>query len=173
MGFTEWLFETGFTLLQSVGIIGGLWYAARSFRMDARVRRVGNLLEIIEHHRQIWSQLYVRPKLARVRDESPDLKKYPITIEEELFVTQVILHLSGVFEATREGVIYPFDGATEDIREFFSRPIPNEVWCRKRIFQNRSFVRFLDQILEGPGPGVLATETPRPKESSKAGMLIK
>lgn len=147
MGFTEWLLDTGFTLLQSVGIIGSLWYAARSFRMDARVRRVGNLLEIINHHRQVWSELYTRPEIARVLDPHPDLEKTPVTPEEELFATQVILHLSGVFEATREGLIRPFDGAERDIRNFFSNPIPLEVWCKKRAFQNLDFVEYLEQFL--------------------------
>ena len=144
MLITAWLSENWFTLLQSTGIIGSLWYAARSFRFDARVRRAGNLIEIIRHHREIWSRLYTRPELARIRDPYPALEMQPITIEEELFVSQVILHLSGVFQATKEGVIVPLEGAEADIRRFFSKPIPLEIWRRRRRFQNGDFVNYVE-----------------------------
>ncbi len=147
MQITPWLSENWFTLLQSFGIIGGLWYAARSFRFDARVRRVGNLIEIVRHHREIWSRLYTNPELARIREPNPNLTKQPITLEEELFATQVILHLSGVFQATMEGVIDPLEGAEADIRRFFSKPIPEEIWRRRRQFQNSDFVKYVESTI--------------------------
>jgi len=149
MGFTSWLAENWFTLLQSTGIVGSLWYAAQSFRLDAKVRRVSNHFEIIEHHRRIWSQLYFRPELSRVRETDPDMKSKPISVEEELFVAQVIFHIGVVFEATKEGVIHPFDGAEEDIRQFFSKPIPWKVWNRKRAYQDCEFVEFIERIING------------------------
>jgi hypothetical protein len=147
MKFTAWLMENWFDLFQSAGILGSLWLAGRSFRFDGKVRRVTNLFEIAEHHRQIWSNFYARPDLARVRDPDPDLRKKPITIEEELFVTQAILHVSGVFQATKEGVIEPIDGMEADIRNFFRKPIPEEVWRRRREFQDLDFVRFVERLL--------------------------
>ena len=147
MGLTTWISENWFTFLQSVGIVGSLWYAAQSFRLDARVRRIGNLFQIIDHHRQIWSQLYRQPELARVRESSPDLAKKPITVQEELFVTHVIFHLSAVFEASRLQVIEPFEGMEEDLRAFFSKPIPSMVWDERKSFQNRLFRESIDQIL--------------------------
>jgi len=56
-------------------------------------------------------------------------------------------HRGVVFEATKEGVIYRFDGAEEDIRQFFSRLIPWSVWSKKRAYQNREFVEFMERII--------------------------
>jgi hypothetical protein len=46
MEFGNWLRDHWFVLLQSAGIIGGLLFTGISLRIDARVRRVGNLLAI-------------------------------------------------------------------------------------------------------------------------------
>ena len=147
MEFTAWVMENWFDLFQSAGIVGSLWLAGRSFRFDGKVRRVANLFEITDHHRQIWSNFYTRPDLARVRDPDPDLGKRPITTEEELFVTQAIHHLSTVFRAMKERVIEPIDGMEADIRKFFRKPIPEEVWRRRREFQDLDFVKFVEAVL--------------------------
>ncbi len=147
MGFTAWLIENWTDLFQSAGIIGSLWFANQSFRFDGKVRRVANLFEIAEHQRQIWSNFYTRPELARVREPNLDLQKRPITTEEDLFVTQVILHLSNVFHATKEGVIKPMEGMETDIQIFFGKPIPEEVWRRRREFQDSDFVQFVEALL--------------------------
>lgn len=148
MGLTPWIFDNWFTLLQSTGIIGSLWFTARSFRFDAKIRKVGNLIEITSHHREIWSQLYSQPELARVKESSPDFKKKPITVGEELFVTQVILHLRSVFRASKEGVIASLDGVEADIRQFFSKPIPRIIWNQKREFQDLDFVQFMEHQID-------------------------
>src|ERR1044072_173514 len=102
MAFLDWLQGNWFTLLQSAGIIGSLLFTGVSLRMDAKVRRVGNLLRMTEGHRNIWSELYVRPELARVTNGSVDLAKEPVTNLEELFVSFLILHLSGSYRALQE-----------------------------------------------------------------------
>lgn len=148
MGIIAWITEEWFLLLQGTGIVGSLWYAGRSLQLDARVRRVGHLMQIVEHHHRIWAELFERPELARIRETDLDLEKNPITGDEEVFVTQVIIHLAAVFEASRSDVIVPFDSADADIKQFFTRPIPRSVWNRKREFQNRAFVSYLDELLD-------------------------
>ena len=145
MSFAPWLTENWFQLLQSIGIVGSLFYAARSFQFGAKVQRSRNLIEITGHHREIWSQLYRSPELSRVREEHPDLGNEPITVAEELFVTQVILHLSSAFRASKQGVISSIEGTEADVRRFFSNPIPREVWNRKREFQDRDFAMFMER----------------------------
>ena len=147
MEIFAWLTDNWFDLLQSAGIIGGFWFAAQSYRFDTKVRKVGNYFELVRHHREIWSQLYERPEIARVLDPDPDLAKEPITTEEELFVTQIILHVSGFVRATREGAVDSLDGAEIDICEFFTKPIPKSVWRKQERFQDPELANLVNGSL--------------------------
>src|SRR5258708_5149420 len=103
MGFLHWFGQNWFVLLQSLGIVGGLLFTAVSLRIDTKVRRVGNLISVTHEHRDIWTQLYQRPELWRVLEQNVDLRKEPLTNEEELFVNLLILHLVSVHEAIKNG----------------------------------------------------------------------
>src|SRR5262245_45305825 len=128
MVFFDWLEGNWFTLLQSAGIAGSLVFTAISLRIDARVRRVGNLLALTDQHREIWLQLYRRPELARVLDARADLTNKPVTQHEELFVSLLVLHLNSAYHAIQAGMFLSPEGLGEDIRMFFSLPIPKAVW---------------------------------------------
>ena len=144
MEIAGWLGENWFVLLQSVGIVASLLYAGVSFRFDARVRKVSNLLEITSQHRGIWTQLYQRPELARIRDPQADVKRQPISREEELFVSFLILHLNTSYRAIVERVMTAPDRLGDDVRQFFALPIPQAVWQRQRQLQDRDFVEFVE-----------------------------
>src|SRR5262245_33463143 len=105
MGFLGWIADKWFTLLQSAGIIGSLLFTAIELHDDAKSRRASNLIEITKAHRDIWSQLYQHPELARITKFDVDLKKRPATIKEEIFVRAVILHLNSAYHAMRSGVL--------------------------------------------------------------------
>ena len=147
MGFIRWLADNWFTFLQSAGIIGGLLFTGFSFRADMRTRRATNLIAITQHHREIWTQLYSKPELSRVLSADVDLHKKPVTLEEELFVSLLILHLNSAFYAARSGMFVNPERLEEDIREFFSLPIPGSVWKRVSTVQNAEFVQFISAIL--------------------------
>src|ERR1041385_6179040 len=99
-----WITSNWFLFLQSVGIIGGLLFTAISLQIDAKVRRVGNLIAITQHHRDIWTRLYTVPELARVMNANVDLKHTPVTVAEELFVNLLILHLNSAYHAMTFGM---------------------------------------------------------------------
>src|SRR5688572_32634486 len=101
MTFLNWIQDNGFTLLQSLGIIGGLFFTGLSLRVDAKVRRVANGFELRKQHREIWSQLYSKPHLRRVLNANEDLARAPVTREEELFVNFLILNLTNAHRAMR------------------------------------------------------------------------
>lgn len=145
----EWIGEHWFDLLQSVGIIGSLLYTGLSLRIDARVRRVNNRFAITEQHRGIWTQFYRRPELARVVKTKIDLTSAPVTEDEELFVTLVILHLNSVYYAMKDGVFLKPEGIQKDVASLFSLPIPRDVWERSKPLQDREFVRFVEECLRG------------------------
>lgn len=150
MAVTAWLAGNWFDLLQTVGIVGSLLFTAYTVRRDEKARKVGNLIAIKQEHREIWKDLYDNPELTRVLEKRVDLDKKPISDAESLFVRSLILHLSTVFRAMRENMFVPLEGLGGDIREFFSLPIPREVWKKYRRFQNGDFVRFVEKNQANP-----------------------
>jgi hypothetical protein len=145
MGFLIWVRENWFVALQSLSILGGLFFTAISFRVDTKARRIGNLITLTQQHRDIWTQLYKRPELARVLDRAVILHNAPITREEELFVTLLILHLSSAFHAMQAGLFMTPQGLSEDIIQFFSLPIPKAVWSEVQRLQDADFVEFVER----------------------------
>lgn len=132
------------SLLADIGIIGGLLFTAYSLHSETKTRRVANLLTVTSNHRQIWSEIYDHPGLARVRDRNASLQTRPITDGEEIFVITVILHLASVFVARRDQLIVKEEGLRRDVYDFFSRPIPAAVWEKMKVLYNDDFVEYVE-----------------------------
>ena len=99
MEVLHWLAEYWFDLTQTVGIIGGLVFAAHTLRKDERARTVSNTIAINEQYSRIWHEFYERPVLARIQKKDVDLNRHPVSDEEALFVKTLILHLDTVRRA--------------------------------------------------------------------------
>ena len=141
----HWVKEHGFDLLGSVGIIASLGFTAFSVRKDESSRRIGNLLTLTAAHRDIWTQLFTRPELGRILEAIPDLTQKPVTNEEALFVTFLVLHLNATWQAMEEGVFRTRQAVARDIRWFFARPIPKSVWEKSKAFQDVEFAHFVEE----------------------------
>jgi hypothetical protein len=148
MGFLGWLAQHGLDLLQTTSIVVGLFATVITIREDTRERKIGNLFALTNAHREIWSRLYERPELVRIDLHSVDLKKNPVTHEEELFVHTLVLHLRATFKARELGMQFNDDALTADIYHFFTCPIPRWVWERSKLFQDYDFVQFVDNCLQ-------------------------
>jgi len=148
MGLPQWFRENWFLLLQGVGIVGGLIFAGVSLQVDARVRRIQNLLTLTEHHRDIWTRLYDQPDLFRLLRTHPKASAEPPTAEEELFVTLVILHLNTVYQAMKRGMFIEPEGLRRDLHTFFTRPIPQAIWHKLKALQDEDFVRFVEAVTQ-------------------------
>jgi hypothetical protein len=144
MGIWRWLTENSFNLLSAIGIIGGLWFTAISFRTDAKMRRVANLISITGSHREIWRQFLNSPDMGRVFDSKADILKQPITQKEEVFVNMVIAHINTVFYAIRNDMLISNEGLRRDVSEFLSLPIPRSVWEKSKVVQNDDFAAFVE-----------------------------
>ena len=142
--FLRWLGDNWFTLLQSIGIIGGLLFTGIALRHDARGRRITNLIALTGSHRDIWSEFSRRPELARVLDPRADLAQEGVTEAEKKFVTLIVLHLSSVYHALEDSLSVTPDGLRRDIQGLFSRPVPRAVWENIKSLQDREFVRFVE-----------------------------
>lgn len=134
-------------ILQSTGIIAGLFTSAYTIHKNAQVQRVQNLFTLTKNHREIWNQVVERPDLARILDPNPDLRQDPITNAERLFVLFLILHLASSFEATKHGMYFAEQGLRADICDFFALPIVQLIWDDAKKYQQSEFVRFVEANL--------------------------
>ena len=147
-GMGKWLTENWFTLLNAVGVVGGLFFTSISLRSETKTRKISNLLIMTSNHREVWKELLNRPHLARVLDESVDVSKQPITPEEWKFVSFVVLHTSSMYEALKDELVTKQQGLRRDVAAFFSLPIPKAVWEETRPFQNDDFAAFMESCTE-------------------------
>jgi hypothetical protein len=150
MGFNGWIGQNWLVLVQTAALAGGLLFTGIAVMLDARARRVGNLIQLTQQHRDLWERLYMQSELARILDPAADTAKSPVTVEEEVFVTFLILHLSNSYYATRAGFYQKLPGLRKDIERFFSLPIPRAVWEKVKDLQDESFVRFVETSLACP-----------------------
>jgi len=144
MGFNEWLGQNWLALIQTGALAGGLLFTGIAVLLDARARRVGNLIQLTQQHRDLWERLYMQSELARILDPAADTSKSPVTVKEETFVIFLILHLNNTYYATRAGFYQKLPGLRKDIERFFSLPIPRAVWGKVKDLQDESFVRFVE-----------------------------
>jgi hypothetical protein len=147
----EWLAANWFTILNSVGIVGGLVFTAVSLRSETKTRKISNQLAMTANHREVWKELLHRPELARVVDPSADVTKQLISPVEQAFVNMVVLHTSSVYEALKNELVVKQQGLRRDVGLFFSLPIPRFVWEKIKLFQNADFVAFVEKCRQGAG----------------------
>src|ERR1039457_2944601 len=145
MGFNEWIGHNWLALIQTCALAGGLLFTSIAVLLDARARRVGNLIQLPQQHRDLWERLYIQPDLARILDPAADPVRSPVTAEEEMFVIFLILHLSNTYYAMRAGFFQKLHGLRKDIERVFSLPIPRAVWEKVKDLQDESFVRFVER----------------------------
>jgi hypothetical protein len=148
MGIGEWISQNWFNLFSSVGIIGGLWFTAVSLRSEAKTRRVANFLTVTTNYREIWKEYFRNPELSRVLDPNVDVIKKPVTRTEELFVGQIIFHISNVFYAMKNDLLVEQEGSRRDIAQFLSLPVPRAVWTKTKLLQNQDFAVFIESSLK-------------------------
>jgi hypothetical protein len=144
----NWFAENWFNLISAVGIVGSLLFTAVSLRSETKTRRIGSLLALTDSHRELWAQIFEHPELARVLDAEANLSKQAMTLEESLYVGLAIQHLGSAFQAMKGGIVIRQDGLCDDVRAFFSLPIPKTVWASTKKLQNGDFVKFVESCLE-------------------------
>ena len=89
-----------------------------------------------------------KPNLLRVLSADAKLDIKPVTLEERIFVNLIILHLTAVMAAISGRVHEQPAGQDEDLREFFSLPIPNKVWNDSKRFREPEVVAYVESLLK-------------------------
>lgn len=152
MGFGDWIGHNWFPLVQTASVAAALFVVALAFFLEARARRVGNLIQLTQAHRDLWERMYSQPELSRILDPKADPTTMPVTPEEEVFVVFLILHLSSTYYAMRSGLFPKFRGLRKDIERFFSLPVPRAVWARVKDLQDAPFARFVERCFPSHDP---------------------
>jgi hypothetical protein len=144
-----WFKDNWFPLLQSTGIVCGLFFTAISVRRDTKARRTTDLLVLAQQHRDLWGELHRRPELRRIQQKEADLISAPITPAEEEFLNVVFVHFYTGWLLVSEGAIalMPIKALAADIQVFFKLPIPNSVWHQTIKSRDPSFVSFVEKCL--------------------------
>lgn len=144
--FSQWLAQHWFEAVQTGGIFAGLIYTAVSLRKNQQAQRITNLFALTRYQRELYGGLFNRPELRRIFHDDVDLTHHPVTEDERLFLTMVILHLNLALAAKRMNAIVPIEGLEHDLAEMFSKPIPRAVWKEIRSVQNRDVKELLDRL---------------------------
>ncbi|MGE3312769.1 MAG: DUF6082 family protein [Limisphaerales bacterium] len=147
-----WLADNWVDLLQGVGIVGSLLFTAAALRQGARSIRLGSLLKLTEHHRELWSEVHRRPELARVLAHEVDLVRDPVTPAEEEFLNIVFVHFQTGWEMAVRHRLVSQEAYGRDLMEFLALPIPRDVWNRTRAHRDPPFTRFVEDHLAKGGP---------------------
>ena len=140
---STWLATNWFSLIETAGIMASLLFTASALRADAKVRKTEVLLSLAQSHRSIWNSMSKDEKLARIMESKLDLTENPVTLRERRFVLSLILHLSTVHQAIREGAYRSSPSIEDDIREFLNLPIPFAVTRDALKYQSPEFQKFL------------------------------
>lgn len=143
----SWLYPNWFSLAQTVGIMGSLWFAAATLRRESRGRRLSNLLALTTEHRELWSEVHRRADLARIMCAEVDLVGAPISVAEAEFLNVAFVHFETGWHLAREGRLLRLDVLATDIRAFLALPIPRAVWERTKGVREKRFVRFVEKAL--------------------------
>ena len=144
MEVSHWFGQNWFALVQSASTAGGFLLLSVGAILEARARRVANLIQLTQQHRDLWERMYTEPGLGRIIDPNIDPARSEITPEEEMFVVFIILHLSSFYYAMRAGFFEKPQGLRKDIQRFLSLPIPRQVWLKVRDLQDKAFVKFVE-----------------------------
>jgi hypothetical protein len=147
--FIHWLSQHWFEAAQTGGILAGLLFTALSLRDTHTAQKISNLFALTQYHPGLWSELFERPEPRRILSRDVDLAKDPVTEDERLFLTLLILQLNLALEAMRMNAIVPIEGLERDLTELFSKPIPRAVWKEIRSVQNRDLIDLLDGLTGG------------------------
>ncbi len=145
-----WASDHWFSLVQTLGIVGGFVIAARSLSIDTRTRAAEIHLAITEAHRDIWENLVSNANLAEVLDPTRNVHTSPVAPIEERFVLLVLTHTAAVHRAMSLSVFKSWEGLEADVREFFMLPVPSCVLKRYLPYQEKAFIAFMTSLTTSP-----------------------
>lgn len=136
-----------FDVLQTIFMIAGFWFTARSFHMDNRSRFLRHLMDINEQNQDIKRTAFENGELERVFRDC-DNCIVTVTAQERFYVRRIMNHIYIVYMTMKLSNLGSFSGIDKDIKNFFSHAIPKKVWTEEKQYQEQEFVDFVDELLD-------------------------
>lgn len=146
--FLRCIEDNWFNFVQTLGIIAGLLFTAISVRREGRNVHIGERLNLLEQHRDLWAQMFTRPELQRVKHPNPDLISNPISTAEREFLSLVIVHFETGWQLAKAGRVNSLATLRSDASTFFNLPIPRTVWEETKSQRDHQFRRFVEESLK-------------------------
>jgi hypothetical protein len=134
----RWFFDHAAQLIESVGIMMGLFFTGFALRSDVRSRQAEILMRL--YHDE-------RPELKRIFQNKVDLAATPITPAEARFIQYFVNHVALSFRAQKLGLYRSPEQLETDLRDFFGYPVPREAWKKLRRFQDQDFAEYIEKVL--------------------------
>ena len=147
-GFHVWINENWFSVAQTIGVVGGLFFTGATIRQEARARETKNLLAFAERHRSLWGDIAQRPELHRIIARCVDLSATPITTAEEIALNLVLVHFELGWRMARNADRSDLKPLAKDIRNFFALPLPHAIWIATKNCHNQRFVCFVEKAMK-------------------------
>jgi hypothetical protein len=147
MAGLTWLDSNWFSLVQTVGIVGGLIFTASTIRENSKERRMSNMLTLSDRHRALWNEAVQRKELDRVFQPDADLKN-PTTITEEEFLNLAMIHYELGWRLAKSIGRDEARAQERDACNFFSLPLPRAFWEKSKGFRNQRFVRYVGRVMK-------------------------
>jgi len=144
METARWIAEHWFDLLQTAGIVSGFAFTIHALHTESEARKIDNMIALNQEHMSIWKEMYARPELSRIMEDRVALDTKPLSHEERLFVTFLILHLGVVYRAMTAKMFVNVEGLKGDVKSFFALPVPKAVWNGIKSSQDKDFVMFVE-----------------------------
>ena len=141
----EFLLKNALSIVQSLGIIGGLLFAGLNFRREGKAKRAANYVTLVQNYRDVWKLRISNPELMRVLDNTIDVTKEKISDAEAQFVSFLLFHLTTYFQLRKNGQIDKIEAIGDDIRKFFNAPLVKKFWEENKRFYNSDFVEFVEK----------------------------
>jgi len=142
-----WVKSNWFSITQTIGIVGGLFFTGMSCRQVAKAQEAQNLQAFAERHRSLWTEAHQRPELSRIFSYEADLLAAPVSIIEEEFLNVIFVHFEMGWRQAKSADQDALKPLASDVRDFFSRPLPSAVWEKTKEDRNSKFVRFVKKAL--------------------------
>lgn len=153
--FLSWFGDNWKDVLTVIGSIVGVCIGVAAFHRHRGRDEKEDQNALSTAHDALWSNVRERPELSRVLLTDVDLKRKPLTIQEEVFLNEVFLHFERGWTAAKENKVLTMEAFTADVRGFFALPLPRAAWEKRKAFRNPKFVRFIEktfkQLANGAG----------------------
>jgi len=143
----DFLQQNWFNFIQTIFLLLGFYLAYITYKDDKHSQQLNHLLSLNRNHQKIWNEVAQNTKLLKSLNRKPTKKK-PITTDEYYFVRQLVFHLYTTYSAIQLGQMEFNKGIENDIRDYFSRPIPRQIWKELRDYQDDEFVVFIESVLK-------------------------